>query len=495
MFAASCSGAGDADGPAVAQKSPRALPAVDTTVAPPEPVEGGVLRVGVAEVGNLDPLGFNIGSASDLLASDLIFDGLTDVGPGATEASPAIAVEWSANADLDVWTFEIDPDRTFADGEPITVDDVVFSLDRARKSFALIWQSLTMIETVEAVDDATVRITLNRPTVGLAELLAAPAAAILSEVQVTEDIEGFSSAPNGSGPFGSVQATSEGATLTATSDDVRLDAVELVEAGSVGAAWELQREGEVDMAVLPEAEPTTPDVVSTPFRAMLFFGINVNHPSLRESSVRRAVVASIDADDVTDETLGDRAVPAEGVGASAEGCGTLCEQSARSAASLVAVLEDDVPVLHVDHRDDPLEKELAEAVVAQLVAAGLDAETRGHGADEYSEFLVSGDEEIFRFGHVGVAPVGDAYLPLMFGSEAQNNVTGLSSRSLDDALAGAAAEGSWDELEGEIMTDSAPVIPIAQYVSRWAVGEGVNDLEVDRDGTFDPTAVWVAEAE
>ena len=45
------------------------------------------------------------------------------------------------------------------------------------------------------------------------------------------------------------------------------------------------------------------------------------------------------------------------------------------------------------------------------------------------------------------------------------------------------------------MTDSAPVIPIAQYVSRWSVGKGVNDLEIDRDGTFDPTTVWVAEAE
>ena len=454
-----------------------------------------MLRIGVAEVGNLDSLGFNIGSASDLLASDLIFDGLTDVGPGATEASPAIAVEWNANADLDVWTFEIDPDRTFANGEQITVEDVVFSLDRARRSFALIWQSLTMIEAVEAVDDVTVRITLNRPTAGLAELLAAPAAGILSEAQVTEDIEGFSAEPNGSGPFGSVETTTEGVTLTATSDEVRLEAVELVEAGSVDAAWQLQQEGEVHMAVLPEAEPTTSDVVSTPFRALLFFGINVNHPSLRESSVRRAVVASIDAADVTDEALGDRAVPAAGVGASAEGCGTVCEQSARSAASLVDVLEDEVPVLHVDHRDDPLEKAVADVIVDQLRAAGLDAEPRAHGADEYSEFLVSGDEEIFRFGHVGVAPVGDAYLPLMFGSEAQNNVTGLSSKSLDEALAAAAADGSWDEMEREIMTDSAPVIPIAQYVSRWSVGKGVTDLEIDRDGTFDPTAVWVAEAE
>lgn len=492
LLAASCSGSGDA----VAQKTPKQLPAVDTTVAPSDPVEpteGGVLRVGVAEIGSLDPLAANIGAAADSLASDLIFDGLTDVLPGETKASPAIANQWTANAGLDVWTFEIDPERTFADGEPITADDIVFSLDRTRNSFALIWQSLTMVETVEAVGDATVRITLNQPTAGLAELLAAPGAGILQEAQVIGDLQGFSSEPVGSGPFGRVESTPEGVTLNATSEDVRLDAIELVEAGSVDAAWELQQEGDVDMAVVPEGEPTTDEVISTPFRALLFFGINVDHPSLRETSVRRAVVAAIDSDDVTDEALGDRAVPAEGVGATARGCGTLCEQSSQSAASLVRVLDDDVPLLHVDHRDDPLEKKLAGAVVAQLEAAGLDAESRAHPADEYSDVLVSGEHEIFRFGHVGVAPVGDAYLPLMFGSAAQNNVTGLTSKGLDEALAQAAVDGGWDDLEREIMTDSAPVIPIARYVSRWAVGERVEDVKIDRDGTFDPVAVGVVE--
>ena len=483
----------------MAQKTPKQLPAVDTTVPPSVPAErteGGVLRIGVAEVGSLDPLAANIGSAADSLASDLIFDGLTDVFPRDTDASPAIATDWRANADLDVWTFEIDPERTFADGEPVTVDDVVFSLNRTRRSFALIWQSLTMIETVEGIDDTTVRIELNRPTAGLAELLASPNAGILQESQVTEDLEGFAATPNGSGPFGSVKATSEGVILTATSDDARLDAIEVVEAGSVAAARELQQGGEVDMAIVPEAEASTPEVISTPFRALLFFGINVDHPSLKETSVRRAIVASIDADGVTDEVLGDRAIPAEGIGASAEGCGTLCEQSARSAVSLVQALKDDVPpVLHVDHWNDPLEQELADAVVAQLEAAGFDAESRAHPGDEYSDFLVSGDHEIFRFGHVGAAPVGDAYLPLMFGSSAQNNVTGLTSGSLDDALAEVAADGAWDDLEREIMTEAAPVIPIAQYVSRWAVGERVEDLEIDRDGTIDPVAVGVAEVE
>jgi peptide/nickel transport system substrate-binding protein len=495
LLVAGCAGSSEASSADPGGKKPKPLPAVATTVQPLPATDGGVLRVAVDDLGSFDPLAVNIGSASNLLVADLIFDGLTDVSPGELEASPAIASGWSANNDLDVWTFELDPERTFANGEPITVDDVVFSLDRARKSFALIWQSLTVIESVEAVDDVTVRIRLGQPTVGLAELLAAPSAGILPEDLVTADAAAFASKPVGSGPFGRVETTADGVTLSATSEDVRLDAVEVIDAGSADEAWELQQQGQVDMAVVPEGEPSTDEVIETPFRALLFLGINVNHPSLRSPAVRRAVVASLDAADVTELVLGDRAEPTDGVGVSADACGPLCEQDPVAGAELVAALEDDVPVLHVDHRDDPMEKELADAVVADLEAAGFEAEARSHAAAEYSEFLVSGDQEIFRFGHVGVAPVGDAYLPLMFGSEAQNNVTGFGSTDLDQAMVDAATQGTWDELEREIMTDSAPVIPVARYVSRWAVSEHVSGLEIDRDGTFDPTSVVVSEAE
>lgn len=491
---ASCAGSTQAS-PPDDTKRPKPLPAVATTIAPEEPVDGGVLRVAVDDLGSLDPLAVNIGSAANLLVVDLVFDGLTDVRAGERDASPAIASRWSANNDLDVWTFEIDPERTFADGTPITVDDVVFSLDRTRKSFALIWQSLTAIESVEALDDTTVEIALNQPTAGLAELLAAPSAAIVPEGLVTADPATFTTQPVGSGPFGAVETTSDGVTLTATSEDVRLSAVEVVDAGSVRAAWDLQQQGEVDMAVVPEDEPSTAEVVETPFRAELFFGINVNRRSLRDPAVRRAIVASVDSVEVTEAVLGDRAVPASGIGVDADACGRVCDQDRDSARALVAALEDEVPVLHVDHRDDPIEKELADAIVVDLQAAGFTATARAHGAEEYSEFLVSGDTEIFRFGHVGVAPVGDAYLPLMFGSDAQNNVTGFGSAAVDQDMADAAARGTWDELESEMMTDSAPVIPVARYVSRWAVSDRVSDLEIDRDGTFDPTSVAVVETE
>ena len=237
------------------------------------------------------------------------------------------------------------------------------------------------------------------------------------------------------------------------------------------------------MAVVPEGEPSTADVVETPFRGLLFFGINVNHRWLRDAAVRRAIVASVAAPEVTEVALGHRADPAGGIGVDADACGPLCDQNAVSARELVAALADEVPVLHVDHRDDPMEKDLADAIVVDLQAAGLAATARAHGAEDYSEFLVSGDQEIFRFGHVGVAPVGDAYLPLMFGSDAQNNVTGFGSSDLDQSMVDAAERGTWDELDTRY--DRCRAGDSGRSIREPLGGRrGVSGLEIDRDATL-----------
>ena len=242
------------------------------------------------------------------------------------------------------------------------------------------------------------------------------------------------------------------------------------------------------MAVVPEGEPSTDESSKRPFRALLFFGINVNHRSLREPlgpSSHRCLGGL--ARGHRGWSLGDRADPASGIGAGADACGPVCDQDLVPARELVAALEDEVP----RPARGPSRRSDGEGAGRRDRRRSPGRRIRRRGPVPRSGGVQRvpgvGRQEIFRFGHVGVAPVGDAYLPLMFGSDAQNNVTGFGSADLDRAMADAAARGTWDELEREIMTDAAPVIPVARYVSRWAVSERVSDLEIDRDGTFDPT--------
>lgn len=101
--------------------------------------------------------------ASDLSVIGSIYSALVLRAPDGT-INPSVAAEWS-DEDSTVWTFELNPDAVFSDSSPVDADAVVWNFDRAMNSEpAMKWGSLlTNVESVEAVDDLTVRITLSGP--------------------------------------------------------------------------------------------------------------------------------------------------------------------------------------------------------------------------------------------------------------------------------------------------------------------------------------------
>ena len=101
------------------------------------------------------------------------------------------------------------PDIKFADGSPITAEDVKWSLDRARNPENGIWNfTLESIESIEA-GDGEVTITLSRPDATLRAALATFNSAIMPQklfeaapgATDAEKAEAFAEKPIGSGPF------------------------------------------------------------------------------------------------------------------------------------------------------------------------------------------------------------------------------------------------------------------------------------------------------
>ncbi|MEL6406038.1 MAG: ABC transporter substrate-binding protein [Chloroflexota bacterium] len=85
----------------------------------------------------------------------------------ATDASsiePNLASEWSVSEDGLTWTFNLRDDVTFANGDPLTADDVVFSITRLQNVLSNPSFLANNIAAVEAVDDLTVTITLLEPS-------------------------------------------------------------------------------------------------------------------------------------------------------------------------------------------------------------------------------------------------------------------------------------------------------------------------------------------
>ncbi|WP_026781829.1 ABC transporter substrate-binding protein [Pleomorphomonas koreensis] len=106
-----------------------------------------------------------------------------------TRVEPDIAQSWTISDDGLTYTFKLKPDLKFASGNPITADDVVFTIERLIKmdkspAFLLNQFGLTgdnVTDKVKAVDPSTVTLTVDKPYASsfvLNVLSSAPAAVV-----------------------------------------------------------------------------------------------------------------------------------------------------------------------------------------------------------------------------------------------------------------------------------------------------------------------------
>ena len=119
------------------------------------------VRVAIhSEPQSFDPHLQNEVLTSAVLAN--IFDGLTEFDE-ESKIRPALAATWT-NPDDRTWVFRLRPNVRFHDGRPLTAEDVVFSLERARNHPRTELSSyLVEVESVKALDPLTVEIRTRRP--------------------------------------------------------------------------------------------------------------------------------------------------------------------------------------------------------------------------------------------------------------------------------------------------------------------------------------------
>ena len=125
--------------------------------------EEKVLIIGHSEVTESYDLAHAFNPTSGMV-NQVTYDTLvTFPAADASSIEPNLATTWSVSDDDLSYTFELRDDVTFANGDPLTADDVVFSFTRlinvkSNPSFLA-----DPIASVEAVDDLTVVITLVEP--------------------------------------------------------------------------------------------------------------------------------------------------------------------------------------------------------------------------------------------------------------------------------------------------------------------------------------------
>ncbi|SFZ85488.1 peptide/nickel transport system substrate-binding protein [Devosia enhydra] len=118
--------------------------------------------------------------------------------------SPGVAEAWEISEDRLVYTFTI-REAKFSDGAPVTVEDVIYSLNTMKASpvsqNAAAYQAVT---SIEKVDDRTVRVTLDRPSQNFWRGMGGTAGLIQPEAAAG----GIATNPIGTGPYKLVNYTS-----------------------------------------------------------------------------------------------------------------------------------------------------------------------------------------------------------------------------------------------------------------------------------------------
>lgn len=167
-----------------------------------EPVKGGEITVGIAQDldDSLDPHQTVAAGTREVLFN--IFEGL--VKPNSDgEMIPAVAEKYTLSEDGTTYTFTLREGVKFHNGQTVTAEDVVYSINRCAavpegQEKPLV-AAFSAVKSIEALDEKTVAVTIAQRDL---EFISYMTAAI-----IPADYENQDTAPVGTGPFKFVSRT------------------------------------------------------------------------------------------------------------------------------------------------------------------------------------------------------------------------------------------------------------------------------------------------
>jgi len=177
----------------------------DTT---PQVTEKVLIFACAGDADKLDPADVTDGEST--ARTDSIFEGLVEYKEGSAEIQACLATSWDISADGKNMTFNLRQGVKFHDGTDFNADAVVFSFERQYNTSHPYYQygewaywgyMFSDIQSVEKIDNYTVKIVLSRPNAAIMTSLAMFTVAIVSPTNAETWKEDAFKHPVGTGPF------------------------------------------------------------------------------------------------------------------------------------------------------------------------------------------------------------------------------------------------------------------------------------------------------
>ena len=195
---------------------------------------------------------FDSGAFSDSYVFNQVYESLAKVDDEGN-SNPCLAESWEISSDALTYTIKLVKDAKFQNGELLKASDVVFTYTYAR-DFAAKTAFYSMVDSVEAIDDNTVKFTLNKPSpLFLSYTQQMP---IVNEKFVNENDGNISKVACGTGPYTMVTFDPAVKTVLTRYDDYRLGPaaikdVELRYMSDGSSAVVALESGEIDLMSVP----------------------------------------------------------------------------------------------------------------------------------------------------------------------------------------------------------------------------------------------------
>lgn len=462
------------------------------------------LVVGVtADVDTLMPWTSTQFQASNVLQN--LYGTLTELDDNL-EVVPGLAESWETSEDGLTVTFHLREGVTFADGSALDAADVVASYEAImdEATAAVSATNLASVEAVEAVDDATVKLTLSAPDAALFSKLAVISTAILPS---DADLAALETEPNGTGAFVLDERTpNQSLTLAANPEywggEPEIDTVEFRVIPDQSAIVSALQAGSVQMAVFDDKLVAdtiggSVNVTETPQLSYHVLQINSRVAPLDDVNVRLAIACAIDRQEVLDTAAlgaGEITGPITSPAFRSDPAARPCPEADVDAAKeyLAQAGHPDGLTLHAIVNQDGYSTAVAEAenIQAQLARAGITLEIESLESGSYVDRWVAADFEL-AVALNGGQPDPDASYGRYFTSTGSlNPVAGYSSDTLDELFAQGKAETDedarkaiYDQVSAELEDNAAWVWLFTSY-NYTATAQGVSGFVPMSNGSL-----------
>lgn len=526
LVLAACAGDGE---PEVEPEDSGDATETEGTEGAAESGDGGgdlVIAVG-ADIPSLSAHGSNDVPSSNV--QENIYETLTDLDENQ-EIQPGLAESWEEIDDT-TWEFKLREGVKFHDGADLTAEAVKMNFDRLvdpdiASPRAFLFEA---VESVEVVDELTLRINLEYSYGPLLANLAHSGTAIMSPNIIEEDYKQLEEGgdvdayinqnPVGTGPFKFEEWTPGEKVVLVRNDDYWGETAKLDSVTFKVVDEQSSRVAELETGVSHVADNIGPNnvsrvegtdgihVVQEPSVSLNYIGFNTQKEPFDDVRVRQAVSMAIDKDEIIQGVFNGIGIPAVGplappVFGFDENVSGLPYDPEQAKELLAEAGYPDGFSTTIWTNDNEQRVDTAIAVQAQLKEIGVDVKIEELEWGAYLERTANGEHDMFILGWSAVTSDADYGMYPLFHSSAHGdpgNRSFLEDEEVDKVLDEARRETDPDARQElyteaqELLVELAPMIYIHHQEYLLGVSDNLKDFTIDAQGIYQFKQAYIEE--